>query len=311
MAKRILESQTTVVAAVETTYATDANPTAAANAIRAKVDINPQDADTEDLAFDNGRMGSKGKITKSIKATGSLDCYLLGSGTLGSASPLAPIFQMGGLAITENVGVDVDIVPVSESYDSATLHVFAGTVKHGLTGARCDLEFDLSTGQAPKVKATNLIGLYQSPAHVGVLPEPDISAFQTPVAAMSNRITTMTLLGQPIKMTKHTFKVGNEVVYRNVTNDESVQIVDRKSTGSITFEEPQINDFDWWSKAENNESGALAQSIDLLPGQPFSLTIPNLQIDKVSRSYEDKIAHLTVEYSVVPTSTNSDFAIKL
>ncbi|WP_339615246.1 phage tail tube protein [uncultured Gilvimarinus sp.] len=310
MGEKIYEQDTVCVAGVETTYGTDATPTAAANAMRVKVDLTLLDGDQEALEYDAGRGGSKGSIQRNKRISGSLTGYLAGSGEAGVAPAIAPLLQMAGLLPTVTADTDVTYTPVSTDHDSCTLIVYRGKIKHGVLGARCNMEMSLGPDALPKITFNNLMGLYVPPEQVAGFQNADFTAFTTPLVTDPVSITTMTFFGQSVNMSSLMFKQGNNVVYRSVTNDESVQITERKPQIEITFEEPLVDDFDWWSKLSTY--GALAYQLgeDVTDeGNIFELAIPNLQINSIEPTIIDGISHLKIVADVVPTERDNDFEL--
>lgn len=307
---RIYEQDTLCLAAVETVYATDAAPTSAANAMRVKVDMNLLDGDQEAMEYDAGRGGSKGSIQRNKRITGSLSCYLSGNGIVDEPPPFTALLQMCGLVPDITADTDVTYAPTSADHDSCTLHVYRGKIKHGILGARGNMELSLGTDALPKFTFNNITGLYVDPTQVADFESPDFSAFSAPMVTDPVSITVMTLFGQNVNMATMMFRLGNNVVYRSVTNDESVQIVERRPQVEIVIEEPLINDYNWWTKLSTY--GALAYQLgeDVTDeGNIFELNIPNLQLSSISPTIIDGIGHLTLTLDVVPTARDNDFTM--
>ncbi|MBZ9612141.1 phage tail tube protein [Rheinheimera maricola] len=308
MGERIYEQDTCVLAAVETVYGTDAAPTAAANAMRVKADLTLHDGDQEDLEFDAGRGGSKGAVQRNKRVTGSMTAYVAGSGAVDTPPAIGPLLQMCGLKPTITATEKVVYAPVSTNHDSCTVHVFRGKLKHPMLGARSSVDISLGPDALPKFTFNSIIGLFADPTQVASFQNADFSQFENPLVTDPVSITKMQLFGQDINMSSMTFKLGNTVTYRAVTNDESVQITQRRPQVEITFEEPLINDFNWWNKVSTY--GTLAYQIgeDVTDaGQIFELAIPNLQLRQLNTTMIDGISHLVMTLDVVPTARDNDF----
>ncbi|GAB2927454.1 phage tail tube protein [Rheinheimera gaetbuli] len=310
MGERIYEQDTCVLGAVETVYGTDIAPTAAANAMMVSVDLSLHDGDQEDLEYDAGRGGSKGAVQRNKRITGSLTGYVAGSGAVDTPPAIAPLLQMCGLVPTITATEKVVYSPVSTDHDSCTLHIFRGKIKHVALGVRANLEISLGPDALPKFTFNNLIGLFVDPTQVAAFQNADFSQFGNPLVTDPVSITKMNLFGQAVKMASMTFRLGNTVTYRAVTNDESAQITGRKPQVELTFEEPLINDFNWWDKVSTY--GALEYQIgdDVADiGKIFGLDIPNLQLRTLTPTIIDGISHLTAVCDVVPTARDNDFTI--
>lgn len=308
MGERILEQDTCVLAAVETVYGTDKAPTAAANAMRVKADMTLLDGDQEAMEFDAGRGGSKGSIQRNKKISGTLTGYVAGVSAAGTAPAIAPLLQAAGLKPTVTPTTKVTYKPVSSNHDSVTLHVFRGKVKHPCVGARCNLEVSLGTDALPKFTFNNLMGLYVNPAQVADFQNCDFTQFKNPLVTDPVSITKMQLFGQEVNMAQLTFRLGNTVTYRSVTNDESVQITSRRPQVEIVFEEPLLNDFNWWNKLSTFGAMAYQLGEDVTDiGRIFELVVPNLQLNSIAPTIIDGISHLRCVLDVVPTARDNDF----
>jgi len=310
MGQKIYEQETCLVAAVETVYGQDAAPTAAANAMRVKANLTLLDGDQESLDYDAGRGGSKGMVQRNKRVTGDLTCYLSGVGTAGSAPAFSPLLQMAGLKGTVTAGEKVTYAPVSTNHDSVTAHLFRGLIKHPMLGTRSNMELSLGPNALPKFTFNNLIGLFVDPTQVGSFQNVDFSTFEDVLVTDPVSITKMQLFGQSVNMSELTFRLGNTVTYRAVTNDESVQITDRKPQVEITFEEPLIADFNWWQK--QSTYGALAYQLGqdtVDEGRIVELNVPNLQLASITPTVVDGISHLRCVLEVVPTARDNDFTL--
>lgn len=310
MGERIFEQDTCVLAAVETEYGTDAAPIAAANAMRVKADLTLLDGDQEALEFDAGRGGSKGSIQRNKRITGSLTGYVAGSGAVDTPPAIAPLLQAAGLKATITTDEKVVYTPVSTDHDSVTLHVYRGKIKHPMVGARCNMEVNLGTSALPKFTFNNLIALFVDPSQAGAFQNCDYSAFTKPLKTDPVSITKMQLFGQNVNMADLVFRLGNTVVYRSVTNDESVQIVARMPQIEVNFEEPMLDDYNWWEKLSTFGSLAYQIGQDVVDaGNIFELAAPNLQLNSITPNVVDGISHLRCVLDVVPTARDNDFEI--
>lgn len=310
MGQKIYEQDTLVLAKVETTYGVDPAPTGAANAMRAKVNLTYLDGDQEALEYDAGRGGSKGSVQRNKRVTGDITCYLSGSGTAGTIPAFGPFLQMAGLKPTVTAGEKVVYTPVSDNYDSTALHVFRGKVKHPMLGARANLELSLGPNALPKFTFNNFIALFVDPTQVGAFQTADFSAFENPLVTDPVSITKMNLFGQEVNMSELMFKMGNTVTFRSVTNDQSVQITNRKPQLEITFEEPLLAVYNWWEQL--SQFGALEYQLgdDVADeGSIVELNVPNVQIISITPSITDGISHLKMVLDIVPTARDNDFEL--
>jgi len=307
---KIYEQDVLILAGTETTYGSGLVLTGAANAMRAKVNLKFLDGDQEDLDYDAGRGGSKGAMQLTKRVTGDITTYLSGVGTAGTAPAYAPFLQMCGLKPAITAGEKVVYTPVSQDYDSAVAHVYRGKIKHPIHGARASLDLSLGTKALPKFTFNSFIGLFVDPTQVANFISADYTAFEQPMTSDAVLVTKMNLFGQAVNMSELTFKLGNTVVHRNVTNNISVEITNRKPQVEITIEEPELNTFDWWGKLSTYGDMEYQLGDDALDeGHIFELNVPNLQLRSIEPTMADGISHLKIVLDVVPTARDNDFEL--
>jgi hypothetical protein len=308
MAEVILEGDMVLVAGVETNYGVDALPTAAANAMRVKSNIQAVVLDTEEMNYDAGRPGAKGSLEKSRKATGSLDGYLAGSGTAVTPVALTPLLKSAGLSVV----ADVDKVNITPSditeQDSCTLKFFRGKNRHDILGWRSDWELMLNVDSLPTLKFPNGQGLSSNPIAEAGLQNADLTSFINPLPTDPTHFVVQSVFGETVQISDFKVSGGNSVDYIPEANE--VRIIDRKITLSITFREPLVADFDWYALL--NTYGAIAVQLGqdaVDEGRIWEVNCANAQLKNLTPTFRKGISYFQAEFDCVPTVRNNDIAM--
>lgn len=308
MADVILDGDQVLVAKVETVYGTDSAPTDALNAMRVKSNIQAVVLDTEEMNYDAGRPGAKGKLEKSRKSTGSLDGYLAGSGTANLPVALTPLMKSAGLSVVA-AAAQVDITPADISeQDSCTLKFFRGKNRHDILGWRSDWELTLNVDSLPTFKFPNGQGLSSNPVAEAGLQNAVLTAFKDPLPVDPVHFVVQSIFGQTVAISEFKAMGGNTVEYIPEANE--VRITDRKVTVSATFREPLVADFDWY--AQINQYGALAVQLGqdtVDEGRIWTVDVVNAQLVNISTTTRKGVSYLQVDFDCVPLSRNSDIAM--
>jgi hypothetical protein len=308
MADVILDGDQVLVAKVETTYGVDATPTAAANAMRVKANIQAVVLETEEMNYDAGRPGAKGKLEKSRKATGSLDGYVAGSGTAIVPVALTPLMKSAGLKVVAGT-TQVDITPADISeQDSCTLKFFRGKNRHDILGWRSDWELMLNVDSLPTLKFPNGQGLSSNPQAEASLQNAVLTAFKNPLPVDPTHFVVQSIFGETVAIASITVKGGNAIEYIPEANE--VRITDRKTTISAMFREPLVADKDWYALI--NTYGAIAVQLGqdtVDEGRIWEVSCANAQLVSLSTSTRKGISYLQAEFDCVPLSRNSDIAM--
>jgi len=229
-----------LLAKIETTYATDIVPTAAANALlMSNVDWTPLEGEevrrTRVLPyFGNDQVMS---ISPRSRLRGGID--FVSSGAAVDLPPAwSPLLRGCGLAQVITTGVSVAFNPVSAGFESASLYHFVdGTRQRGL-GARGDWGFELRAKAIPRL-TVDMMALYDAPTGVA-LPIPVLTSWPDP-QPLQNGITTISVTPGPLsnlRLSAFTYANGATLAFRELTNFRGVIISGRRPTATLVVEAP-------------------------------------------------------------------------
>lgn len=308
----LLQRKRVILAKLETTYGTDANPTGAANAMLVRnLSVTPIEADIVSRDTVRPYMGNYEQIIAAKRVLVTFEVELQGSGTAGTAPAYGPLLRACGLGETITAGTSVAYSPVSDSFKSVTIYyqsqddTAVSSPRHKVTGARGTVEFTLNAKQLPVAKFT-MTGLYNAVTDASNLTA-DYSAFKIPTAVNQGNTPTFSFFGYSAPMAEFNLSMNNEVTYRNLVNAENVLITDRKVGGTVVFEAPTIAAKDFFAIANGSTLGDLQLVHGSTAGSIIDISATG-KVDIANPSYAeaDGVMMLSVPFVLVPSTAGND-----
>lgn len=308
----LLARKRVILAKIETTYGTDPTPTGSANAILVRnLDVTPLDAEIVSRDLVRPYYGNYDQLIAAQKVGVSFEVELQGSGTAGTAPAYGPLLRACGLSETVSAGVKVDYKPVSASFDSATIYVqvqqdVAGSSPlHKIKGCRGNVEFVLNAKAIPVARFT-FTGLYEAVVDAAVI-SATYTAFKTPLPVNQANTPTFSFFSYSAVASSFNLNLNNEVVYRNLINQETVMLTDRKAGGTVVFDAPTISTKDFFAAAMGSALGNMSIIHGSTAGSivEFGAT-GTVDIANPSYAEADGIVQLSIPYVLVPTSAGND-----
>lgn len=294
-----------ILAKLEVAYGTDPVPTGAANAmVVSDVEITPLDGEEVERNNVQPYFGNAGAIQATQFARLRFNVEAAGSGVAGTAPKWDPLVRACSVSATASAGVSVTYAPISEDQESVTLYANVDGINHIMPGVRgeCKAAFD---AKGKPVLQFEFMGLWQALADTA-LPAAVYTGWVKPVA-MNKVNTTMTLHGIAVACSHFDLAFGNQVVKRDLTATDTVEIVDRKSTGSTVFENTPIATKDWIGTAKAKTLGNLAFVHGITAGNIITVNgVGTVELGKPTYSNQDGIQMVNSPLRFVPTSAGND-----
>lgn len=309
---------TTILAKIGVTYGTDVVPTGGANALFVSdVSFTPLQANNVDRAPIRAFMGSAENLVGTAYKEISFTVELAGSGSAGVAPAWGPLLRACGWAETLTATTRVDYLPISTAFEWVDMYVYMDGAHHKLLGCRGTASLDFSAGIVPQAKITlkGIDGGIAAAAPSGV----DYSGWKTPqVITDTNtadllRGCTHSGTGAPalvggtsLPFSKFTLDMGIDVPFIPLVGAESVEIMDRKITGSVELDLTAANDVAFMADVKANTLASLGLLHGTVANRKVLLFAPNVQLH--NPSYTDLNGKLMNSYqlTVTPGATGND-----
>ncbi|WP_435100835.1 phage tail tube protein [Arhodomonas sp. AD133] len=302
--------KTLVVAANESSYGTDASPTGAEAILVSDVSLTPMSADTAERNNYKPYLGARPVVHTGIHVQLEFYVELAGSGDPVTPPGWGQLLRACGCAETidsTSGSENVSYAPVSADEESATLYTFIDGQKHAMLGARGTWSLEMNSNSFPRIRF-QFWGIYVDPASVAA-PSPDFSVFRDPVVVDNTNTPTFTVHGYQGTLYKFSLEQGNSVTARNIPGDESAIITDRQSTGSIEIGAPAIAAQDFFTKARNNDTGAVNIVHGTAAGNIVELSLPAVQITEPNYGDQDGTRTLSLNLRALPASGDDEWTI--
>ena len=291
---------------IEQTYGTDAAPTAGSDGMLvANVAFTPFASNNIEREVVQAHLGSRGQLVTDPHVSLSFDIELAGAGGDVDAVPAyAPALRASAHQQVVNEGVSCQFKPVDSNEESATIYFHMDGQKHAMVGCRGNREIRLSANGIPYFHF-EFMGLYVTPVSVAD-PSPSLSGFQLPQTVNNSHTPTFTLHGFSGKLLELAMNQGNTVEYFNLPGEESVQVTDRQSTGSITIEAPPLQAKDFFTAVKEERLAALQIIHGVGEGQVVQIDAPRVQLLNPNYGEQNSRVTLSMELNFVPTDAGSD-----
>lgn len=291
----------------ETVYGTDPDPVGT-DAIEAlEAEITPLAGDVEELELTRPYFGAPLAIPVNTHVMAEFGVPLAGSGAAGTAPAYAVLLEICGHAETVVADTSAAYDPVSSDEDSATLYFYVGPNLHAAVGCRGAITgISLPRNGVPRINFA-ITGLYVGPIDA-VAPTPDFSGFQTPrpVSAVNTACTIHTFAG-PVESIE--LEYGQEVEHRDLINLARVEIGDRRITGTIAIEAPDVADLDLFAIQQAATTDALSIVHGTAAGHIVEIAAPEVQITEIGYGESGGIALLELGVRLLPDAGDDDIKI--
>lgn len=292
----------------ELTPGTDAVPTGSANAVQAiNCQITPLAGQSVERGIETPYFGHTGEIQVGTHVMLTFQTELAGSGAAATPPAWGPILRACGAAETVDVGVDVTYNPITDSQESATIYFYIANSLHKMTYCRGTGRLVLEVNGLPRIEWT-FTGLYVGPV-TGAAPAVTLTAWKAPVPASDANTTTFELHGFAPIGEAFTLDIGNDVQGRFLIGQESVEIVDRRSTGEMRFESPNISTKDFFAAATGHVLDDLSIVHGVTAGNIIEIAAPKVQIGRPAYNNVQGIVHMAVPLIFQPDSGNDEWSI--
>ena len=290
----------------ETTYGTDSNPTAAANTLLAlDVQLTPLEGQEISRDLELPHLGHQGVILAGLHASLEFSVELAGSGTAGTPPRYGPVLRACGRDETIVAGTSVTYGSVDDEEESAAIYLIIDKVKHVLLGWRGTMTTELTPLGIPRLRFRGL-GLL-GPITDEPMPTPTYLAAK-PVA-VSKEGTSVVLHGYTCVAERLSFDLGNQVEPRFLIGHESVEIVDRKTTGSIVVQATNLADKDWFAIARSEATAPIKAVHGTQAGNIVEFECAKVQLGRPTYGQTQGIANNTIPLYCTAGADGRDLSI--
>lgn len=294
-------------AALEVTYGT-AVALATGNAIQTKgLEIMPLEGGTISRDLDRPTLGADLQLHVGTHVKVKFSVEMVGSGTLGTAPAWGLLLLACGMQETIVAATSVEYRPHSASTSSLTMQFNLDGQRHRLLGARGTVKARMTSQEIPMLDF-EFTGLWVPPTSEAALGTGGWSAFQQPEPVNFANTTGLSFFGAAgTVMRSIELDLGNDVQHFDNPGEESVQIVDRESKGSVSVLMQALSVFNPFTTAKANTLGTIAVTHGTVAARRVVLDCAStVQLLQPKYSDDRGRAQLDCGLSLVPTSAGDD-----
>lgn len=295
----------------EVTYGVDPTPTGAANAMQVRnLRVRPIVMAREARELVKPYLGSDKEIVSAFWGELSYAVEAAGAGTAGGIPAYDPLHRSCGLAMVNSPGVDTVYTPISAAFESSTQYFYLDGVLHKFTGARGNPRFSAVYRSAP-LWEYSFTGLF-TPVVDAALPTAVLSAFVEPLAFNKANTPDFELHGiSGLVLRSLMVDLGNVYSYRNMVNDESVRITDRKPTLKLEFGAHLVAVKNWVQQVQLGTPGEMALFHGTTAGNKVLLYAPAFRPTEIEYVDVEGDAFYSVSGALDPNAGNDEILFTL
>jgi hypothetical protein len=294
-------------AKIETDYGVSSVPTGAADAMLiTDVTFRPIAGDRVRRNLYLPWLGSQGSLLTGVYNSVEFNVEMAGSGDPGTAPAYGPLLRACGLAETVTADTKVDYEPVSAGYESTTGFMNLDGVNHAMLGMRGTVSATLTPKGIPswRFQMWGLLG----PIGDVALPTVDVSAFVDP-KPVSKAQTTLSLHGVSAVAESLQVSLGNQVEPRFLVGEDSIQIVDRASTGTAVVEARSVATVDWVTRARDSTRGALAAQHGVTAGNIVKIAASAVEVGEPTYGQTQGILNASIPLDLCSDTGDDELLI--
>lgn len=298
-----------ILAKPEVTYGTDATPTGAANAmLMTEVTVTPIEGERVSRDLLLPYFGDQGFVLAGTYARIEGSVEIAGTGAKGTVPGYGALLRACGLAEVVAAGSMVEYKPVSADQESVSIYANLDGVNHILVGARGTVSISLTPKQIPRFRFTlsGLLGeITDQP-----LPAAVFTAFKKPLV-VSKKNTTFQLHGLAPVMESFSLDLGNQVEARMLVNAESIEITDRRVTGTTVIEAVKLATKDWYSAALNSATGAMLATHGTVEGNIVEFQSGAVQVGQPTHGNSQGVMTTSLPLTCCPVTGDDEVTIRV
>lgn len=292
-----------ILALVETVVGSPVVPLAANALLVSDATLTPIEGDVAERNNIRPFFGSSGStlVTEYQKVSFSIE--FTGVAAAGNLPGVTDLLRACAMSATVQTGVKTVFAPVTDGIESVTIYGNVDGILHKMHGARGEVELTTDAKGIPKWKF-DFTGSFV-PAVDAPLPAVNYTAFLAPLG-VNKANTTLLLDGLAVAASAFSFKAGNTVVKRDLMNVDTVEITDRKSTGSVTFENTAVAVKNWIAMARASAVVPLVLKHGQGATNTATFKSARAQLGKPTYSDSDGVQMITIPLSFIPSDAGND-----
>lgn len=298
----------------ESVYGTDAAPVVGTNgALTRNFNMGePIQVDQLDRPLDLPSRGRRKSAATNARVPFSYELEMAGSGTAGTAPPWMEHLEMCGMAapvLTAVTDAQQKFAAIGTALSSGTLWHWMGGMRTRARGSRATFGFDFTVGAYPFLSINGMGLLPASPTAPIDTTAPggavDLDRWIEPVEVNTDN-TDFTLDGYALVLRQFTGAANADVQMRNLVGANYVVRGNHAWTGTIVAEAPALGTKDYFAKLKAGDEMVVHLQHGTVAGNIVEVDGDQLQILRITRSEDNDVMMVTIEYGLNITAAGQD-----
>ncbi len=291
-------------------HTTDADPVpVGANALLVEgLDIAPLEMAMNEVDYALGgfskEMGTPGEFNARVR----FNVDFGPSGTADVPPGFGPSLRACGFQELITPATSVGYALVSEGFEAVAYYGWVGNTLHKVIGARGTVTLDVPAGKPPKLQF-DMLGRFVDPGDVA-LATPAYSGLMAPKSVSKANTTFRVNAGADRNLVLNAFnlQLGNSVVFRDRPHYEAIDIDDRNPSGSFSYHQEQLSQFNAFSIAKNATPFLIELTHTVAVGHAAKATIAVAQAGRPTYGADGNLRLVTLPFNGRRNPSGSDVA---
>ena len=309
----LLAQRRALLAKVETTLGTDAQPTASENAILvADLSLAPLLAEQARRAQNLTHFASPERHITTPYAEVSFAVECAPAAVAEQMPPWDPLLKACGCS-ANHYSNSLIYKPFSTTPPTLSLHIYMHETRHVLTACRGTFSLQLEPQEFPQLLFL-FRGRYTTPQNQS-FPTTDTDNFALPSLPSSTSLPSFTL-GEPneqlaLAVERFQFNLNNSFPFSPRLNEETIDIVAREPDAALVIRDPGTAQQNLFAITEAGQKIPLQFTLGKKQGERMRFLFPKVQLQPPQYRESDGLQYLNLPLVCLPDRGNDEFSITL
>lgn len=255
--------------------------------IEGSITFNPSVSDRTEHRVYDGTFGSRASSTGTKRSSLNFQVALRGSGTPGDVIPvIGELIQASGYIETINAGTDVTYTQDSDFTNTGAFYYFAGSQKHVILGARCQMNIVGSIGGF-LLAELSVLGL-QGP-HTDEAPPANTTTYPNGPFTVREENSVWTIHGFEVAGRNFNLNAQSPSEFFETTRDKEIIPQNFTPQSTITYKVEDFATFDPIAIGDADTEAAASFQWGPGAGEIFTLNAPFTQFSVDSHTDEQNV----------------------
>jgi hypothetical protein len=276
------------------------------------LEVSPLEMDLKERETLTGDLGNRDSIVARRTVPIKFGVELTTSGTPGTPPRWGPVIKACGFTetIVANTSVAYTLSGSPATFSSVGIDFRNDLQRQRILGVRGTVSLEMSNDEVPHLMF-DMMGIYAVPTAINTNTT-SFSNQAAPLAMNSDNTSNVSVHGYSACMSAFSMQLANEMVFRQLAGcSKQVMLPNRKPSGELTIELPDLDDVNFFDIASGQTKDAIQWVHTDASGGTITFNAPMSAIGSPSYEDADGIQHLKLPFRPIPDEGNDEFSIVL